>query len=156
MPAFCPLCARDDQTEQKRTPDGRLYAICTSKDHGPSGYVWEPSPPREENLRSDGLGAELDIWDRLLECVPADEKAHPYGDVEDRFFEKHPEESAVLLKKYGHRWRDPDHRSGHYSMSAYLASRLRELAKEGHLRLTWGPATGKWTYNEIISHWERT
>ncbi len=40
-------------------------------------------------------------------------------------------------------------------MSVYLALRLSELAKEGSLELSWGPATGEWAYNETISHWRR-
>jgi hypothetical protein len=78
-----------------------------------------------------------------------------YGEVEDRFIAKYPEAASVLLHRYGHRWRDPEHPSGQYSMSSYLASRLRELANEGHLELSWDKARGPWAYNGVISHWER-
>jgi hypothetical protein len=40
-------------------------------------------------------------------------------------------------------------------MSAYFASRLRELANEGLLDLTWREATGNWSYNGVISHWRQ-
>ena len=62
----------------------------------------------------------------------------------------------TLMLRYGHCWRYPDHRSGQYSMSSYLAARLKELEKEGALELTWGPAAGEWSYNSVISHWQRT
>ncbi len=156
MPAFCPLCASDDHTKEDRTDDGRVFAVCADPEHGSDGYVWEPTPPGGRSLRGDGLGAELGIWDKLLECVPADGHVHPYGDVEDRFFERYPEEAQQLLERYGHKWRDADYPSGHYSMSAYVASRLRELEKEGHLALTWEPATGRWAHNGVISHWRRS
>jgi hypothetical protein len=155
LPAFCPLCASDDHTSVGTTEDGRSYAICASADHGSDGFVWEPAPPPGQNLRGDGLGAELDIWDKLLECVPPDQRVYAYGEVEDRLFEQYPDDARRLLERYGHKWRDPAHPSGQYSMSAYVASRLRELEKEGHLVLTWGPATGPWEHNGTISHWRR-
>lgn len=40
-------------------------------------------------------------------------------------------------------------------MSAYLASRLRELEREGHLELSWAKAEGPWFHNGIISQWRK-
>jgi hypothetical protein len=98
---------------------------------------------------------ELQIWDKLLELFPGGEDFLDYGSVEDRFIERFPSEAALLRDRYGHRWRYPDHPSTQYSMSAYLASRLRELEREGQLDLDWRPATGPWVYNGIISHWRK-
>ncbi len=154
MPAFCPLCAQDDYTETHELDDGTSYAICLYATHGPDGYVWEPwVEKRGRSSRSEGLGAELEIWDKLLACFSSTDDFISYGDVEDRFISRYPSEATLLLHRYGHRWRDPEHRSTQYSMSAYLALRLRELEKDGSLELEWGPATGPWAYNEIISHW---
>lgn len=157
MPAFCPLCASDDRTESHTTEDGTSFAVCLHPSHGQDGYVWEPtSYPTGTSHRSNGLGAELDVWEKLLACFDADEDFVSYGEIEDRFIARYPIEAATLLHRYGHRWRDPKHRSTQYSMSAYLALRLRELEKEHHLELKWGPAEGPWAYNEIISHWRIT
>lgn len=155
MPAFCPLCASDDYTSDIITPDGETLALCGHRSHGVDGFTWDPSPPEPTNMRSDGIGSELDIWDKLLESVPNDGEAHQYGEVEDKLFESYPTEAAVLQNRYGHKWRDGKKSENNYSMSAYLALRLRELEKEGHLKLSWGPATGPWEYNEVISHWQR-
>ena len=155
MPALCPLCVRDDLTTEQTTDDGRRFVVCSAKEHGGDGYVWEPTPPPAKTMRGDGLGAELDIWDKLLECVPADGKEHPYGAVEDRLFERYSGETAMLQERYGHRWREGNKSANQFSMSVYLAARLSELAGEGLLVKTYGPAEGPWVYNGIISHWQR-
>jgi hypothetical protein len=156
MPAFCPLCASDDLTSEGVTDDGRRYAVCASRDHGVDGFVWEPTPRNRPNLRSDGLGGKLDIWDKLLDCIPRDGVPRPYGDIEDRLIQSYPTEAGVLIQRYGHKWREGAPPSGHYSMSVYLSTRLRELADEKLVELTWGPAEGEWAYNGVISHWARS
>jgi hypothetical protein len=156
MPAFCPLCAADDHTSEGVTEDGIRYAVCRDPSHGDDGFTWEPSPPPGSGARGGGLGAELGIWDKLLECVPPGVDYMPYGTVEDAFFARFPTEAEVLLQRYGHRWRDPAHRSATgFSMSVYLSARLKELSQEGRLDVRWGPAEGPWSYNGIISYWRR-
>jgi hypothetical protein len=156
MPAFCPLCASDEHTAEGIAADGRGFAVCSNvKEHGPDGFVWEPTPTPSARIRGDGLGAELEIWDKLLECIPVDGAAHPYGEVEDRFFGRYPSEAALLQERYGHRWREGKRSVNQFSMSAYLAARLRDLAKEQAVQLSWGPAEGPWSYNGIISYWAR-
>lgn len=115
--------------------------------------MWEPTDPKQGSARHDGLGAELGIWDKLLECFIAGQDSVAYGEIEDRFFAAYPDDARRLLHLYGHRWRDPQHPATQYSMSAYLAARLKDLHRERHLVLTWGPARGPWSYNEVISHW---
>jgi len=159
LPTFTPeprshLTTRS--TSEGRTDDGIRFVVCTHRSHGPDGFVWEPSAPPGKSIRNDGLGAELSIWDRLLELFDEDEDFIPYGEVEDRLFEKYPDIAEKLLRRYGHKFRDPAFPSSQYSMSAYLASRLRELEKEGALQLTWRPATGEWAHNGVISHWRLT
>jgi hypothetical protein len=156
MPAFCPLCASDENTVEEITEDGRMFAVCSdASEHGVDGFVWEPTPTKLSNTRGDGLGNELEIWDKLLECVPVDGSSHPYGDVEGRLFERYPGEARVLQERYGHRWREGKKSVNQFSMSVYLAARLSELADEKLLIKTYGPAEGPWSYNGIISHWER-
>lgn len=156
MPAFCPLCARDDHTTQEETPDGETIARCFDPSHGPEGFIWDPTPTTSENSRTNEIGRELDIWDKLLDSIPDDGNVHPYGDIEDRFIGLYPTAATTLQERYGHRWRDGKKSESQYSMSVYLSLRLRELEKEGLLNLTWGPATGEWAYNGVISHWQKT
>lgn len=137
---FCPLCASEDDATTGTADDGRTFFSCSNRSHGSDPYIWEPSPPPNRSQRSDGLGAELDIWDKLLDSIPSGTEFRAYGDVEDEFFARYPSEAALLLDRYGHRWRDERHKSTQYSMSAYLASRLRELATEGILDLKFLPA----------------
>ncbi len=155
MLAFCPLCASDERTTEGVADDGRKYAVCMARDHGDDGFVWEPTPERRSTSRGDGLGADLDIWDKLLGCVPADGMPHSYGDVEDEFLEKYPREAGLLQERYGHRWREGKRSTSSFSMSVYLAARLSELADEKLLAKTFGPAEGPWSYNGVISHWAR-
>lgn len=155
VPAYCSLCASDEYTSEEKTEDGRVFAVCSGDYHGEQPYAWELTPTRQSKTRGDGLGSELDIWDKLLECVPADGSVHAYGIVEDRLFERYPAEAAILQDRYGHRWRDGKKSSSSFSMSVYLAARLSELADEKLLVKTFGPAEGSWSYNGIISHWQR-
>ena len=155
MPAYCPVCAYEDYTTEGVTEDGRRFVVCANRrEHGRDGYVWEPELEKSVSMRGDGLAADLDIWDKLLECVPADGIAHSYGDIENIFFDRFPSDAVFLQDRYGHAWREGK-RSGQYSMSSYLSGRLGELAKEGSLDVTWGPAEGPWAYNVRISHWTR-
>jgi hypothetical protein len=80
---------------------------------------------------------------------------HSYGEVEDVFFERYPADAALLQERYGHRWREGKRSTTQFSMSAYLAGRLRDLSRGGSADLTWGPAEGPWGYNGIISYWAR-
>ena len=77
--------------------------MCAARYHGAEPYACEPTLTERTTIRGDGLGSELDIWDRVLECVPADGAVHPYGDVEDRIFANHPGDAAILQEWYGHR-----------------------------------------------------
>ena len=155
MPFFCPLCALDENTTASAAADGRVFVVCTTREHGVEGYVWEPTPERRSPTRGDGLGAELDIWDKLLECVPSDARAHSYGEVESVLIDRYPKETASLQDRYGHRWREGKRSTNQFSMSAYLAARLSELADEGLLIKTFAPAEPPWDYNAVISHWQR-
>ena len=152
--AFCPLCASDERTSIESADDGREFAVCMAKAHGENGWVWEATPRRTHSRRGDGLGLQLDIWDKLLECVPA-EGTHSYGVVEDMFFERYPGDAVTLQERYGLRWRDGNKPANQFSMSSYLAARLSELADEQILVKTFGPAEGEWSYNGAISHWAR-
>ena len=154
MPIYCPVCASEDYASEQAEPDGEKYFWCTNEDvHGVDGYRWSSAPRTTRKPDRGGLGAELDIWDKLLECIPADAEAHSYGEVEDVFFERYPKDAEFLQERYGHAWREGKKSENQYSMSVYLSLRLSELAKEGSVQLTWGPAEGPWSYNGVISYW---
>lgn len=148
------MCISDEYTEESATEDGRRFISCTNPEHGAEPWVWEPYEAPRGTSRGDGLGSELDVWDKLLACVDVGSDFVPYGMVEDRFVERYPSEARRLLHLYGHKWRDAAHPSTRYSMSAYLAARLKDLEKEGHLALKFGPAEGEWAYNATISWWK--
>ncbi len=57
VPALCPLCALDEYTSAQKTGDGIKYVVCSNPSHGTDGFVWEPTQPRAESHRGDGLGA---------------------------------------------------------------------------------------------------
>jgi len=154
MVQYCGVCASDEYTQAQQTSDGRIYVVCTNPFHGDEPRVWEPTTHRRSTSH-EGIGAELSIWDKLLECVVPGEDFVPYGTVEDRFANKHPEDLARLIREYGHRWRDPSHPATRYSASVYLGARLSELAKEGHLDHRTGPAEGQWAYNGTYEWWRR-
>ena len=65
-------------------------------------------------MRSDGIEAELGIWDKLLDSLPADGEVHPLGDLEDRLFLLYPAEAGDLQRRYGRKWRDGNRSEGPY------------------------------------------
>ncbi|HKZ24176.1 MAG TPA: hypothetical protein VJ398_00110 [Acidimicrobiia bacterium] len=155
MVEYCGVCASEEYTESQVTEDGRHFVVCSSPFHGDEPRIWEPTT-RLRSGSHEGIGAELLIWDKLLECVIPGEAFVPYGTVEDRLGERYPEDLARLIHEYGHRWRDPAHPGTRYSASVYLGARLSELAKEGHLEHRSGPAEGPWAYNGTYEWWRRT
>jgi hypothetical protein len=153
MPAFCSLCVSDEYTTGGVTDDGRRYVVCANvREHGPSGYMWEPTPKEEMLMQADGLGAELDIWSKLLECEPADGQPHSYGEVEDVFFERYPDKAAVLQSRYRHVWRERRRTEKGYFMSSYLLARVSDLIREKSLTVSYGPAEAPWSdYTRMAS-----
>jgi hypothetical protein len=156
MPAFCSLCVSDEYTSEGVEPDGQKYVFCANvREHGADGYRWNPTVVSPKGASRGGLGAELDIWDKLLDCIPSDGTPHSYGEVEDQLFESYPADAALLQERFGHVWRGGKRSENQYSMSVYLALRLSELAREGSVALTWGPAEGPWAYNGTYSYWAK-
>ena len=153
MPNFCGVCASEDYTHEDQTDDGATFVVCTNPYHGESSRVWEPQHAESGRPDRGGIGAELGIWDKLLECVPPGSDFIPYGDVEDAFTDRFPDVMRRLIEMYGHRWREPRHPSDKYSASVYLGARLADLAREGLLEHQTGPATGRWAYNGTYEWW---
>jgi hypothetical protein len=156
MVEYCGACASEEYTEVHRTDDGRRYVVCSSPFHGDEPRIWEPQPAQLHSRSHEGIGAELQIWDKLLECVIPGEDFVPYGTVEERLAERYPDDLEELIRQYGHRWRDPEHPATRYSASVYLGARLADLTGEGHLEHRTGPAEGPWAYNGTYEWWRRT
>jgi len=152
MPEYCGVCASDEFTEDHEGSDGQRYVVCHGPLHGDEPRVWEPSS-RHGSKSREGIGAELGIWEQLMECFTPGEDFVPYGTVEDRLLQRYPETVARLIREYGHRWREPEHPATRYSASVYLGARLAELAAEGFLDHHTGPAEGSWAYNGTYEWW---
>ena len=156
MATYCGVCASEDYTSSDCLDDGTLFHVCTSSFHGDHPRTWEPPSRSRIRLSGAGVGSELNIWDKLYECVPEGDEHVPYGDVEDALAARYPKDLQRLIVEYGHTWRDPDHPSTRYSASVYLGARLSELAREGLLEHKSGPATGNWAYNGTYEWWRRS
>lgn len=82
----------------------RDFAVCTHPNHGEAGYVWEPHVPGAGHSRtSEGIGAEIGVWNKLLKLFEPGEGFVSYGVVEDRLLERYPDEFTLLLHRYGHK-----------------------------------------------------
>jgi hypothetical protein len=55
--------------------------------------------------------------------------SHPYGDVQDRFFERYPFDATFVQDRYGHAWRDGK-RSERYLMSAFVQGASGSLLRK--------------------------
>lgn len=155
MPTYCGVCLSEEYTAVDVTDDGTRFAVCSSGFHA-EPRVWEPPArsPAQRRRSGEGIGAELGVWDKLLECVPEGDFV-PYGDVEDAFAERFPQELKTLIERFGHRWRDPRYPSNRFSASVYLAARLAELTAEGSVEHRTGPAEGPWAYNGTYEWWRQ-
>jgi hypothetical protein len=70
--------------------------------------------------------------------------------VEYRYSRLRPETFRGLLDDYGHTRIE---RNKPYTVTSFIAGTLGRLARFGELELVYGPATGHWSYNEVISYW---
>jgi hypothetical protein len=151
----------DDVTCEVNYLTGQWDYQCSSKAHGESPHIWSVDPPKAGNYAAprDGEMADLGVYDDLLLCVHADDPWLEYGVVEDRYRRQRPDTYASLVAKYSHSARNairggpdvnPDRKS---KFSVRLASALSHLEGAGLIAKNFGPATGFWDYNGIISRW---
>lgn len=91
MPTYCGVCLSEEFTVKETAADGSLYFVCSNSFHD-EPRVWVPTARVAAGRRrsGEGLGAELGVWDKLFECVPAGPAFVPYGDVEDAFVARYP------------------------------------------------------------------
>jgi hypothetical protein len=143
----CPLCGHDDDVSTMPLPGGDQWQYsCT--DHT-EPYVWivKAEPRLSER---NGITAELGLYDDLPRCLMPDEPFVEHGVIEYRYKLLRPDVYFdELLPRYGHVANGPRR----YSTTAFIASALGRLAREGDLTRTKGPATGCFAYNGRVGYW---
>ena len=159
---MCNKCFRaDDVTFEVNFLTVKWDYQCGGAIHGETPYVWSVEPTKAGNYAAprDGELADLGVYDDLLLCIRADDPWLEYGVIEDRYRNLRSDTYASLVAKYSHSARNairggpdvnPDRRS---KLSVRLASALSHLEGAGLIAKNFGPATGYWDYNGIISHW---
>lgn len=153
MPAppsvVCPLCGTQDDLEPPTAlPDGAWQFVCNGY-HDPTPWTFEVSADAKVATHHQGLATELGMWEDLPAVLVSEQPPAEYGVVEYRYALAHPSEYAELVKLYGHTADGPKK----YTASAFIAKTLGQLATDGVLIHSAGPATGYWSYNGTISYW---
>jgi hypothetical protein len=114
-------------------------------------FHWQTTAAKEsiDEALMGGKSEELGLYDDLPQCLSGGDPWVEYGVVEYRYSQLRPRVYAQLLAEYGHTRLGPTS----YTTSSFIAGALGRLAKAGILAAQFGPATGYWSYNEIISYW---
>jgi hypothetical protein len=98
----------------------------------------------------EGKAGAMGLPDDLLRCLVPGEPFVEYGIVEHRYSRRRPKEFEQLVKDYSH---TRIQRNKPYTASSFIAGTLERMAARGEVLLSWGPASGHWSYNETISYW---
>jgi hypothetical protein len=148
----CPLCVRDDLVTVETLAQGAWRYMCSNtKAHDGAPYVWEDSAAAQKDKDVvEGKAVELGLLEDLMLCLEPAKPPVEYGIVEYRYSRLRPETFHGLLDDYGHTRIE---RNKPYTVSSFIAGTLGRLAGFGELDLVYGPATGHWAYNEVISYW---
>lgn len=124
---------------------------CSNPKHPHGSYTWEATTAaRIEAPPTDDKAARLGMYEDLPACLVAGEPFAEYGVVEYRFSQLRPEVYEQLIGDYSHTRLQ---RGKPYTASVFIALALDRLAKHGDVLYRSGPATGYWSYNEVISYW---
>lgn len=145
----CPLCGIDDEVVREREGDGVVRFTCVA-DTNRHPYEWRVRGGRQDfGVPSDGVGAELGVYDTLVSVFEPEAPLVEYGVVEHRFALADPNTYRELVRRYRHTAYGPTR----YSASAFLGGALGLLAREEILVYQPCTATGYWKYNSKISAW---
>jgi hypothetical protein len=146
----CPLCARDELDIEPLGPLLWRYT-CTNARHPGGSFSWQgTATDAVDEPATEGKAADLGLYEDLPRCLLPGEPFVEYGVVEHRYGELQPRVYQQLIDDYSHTRIE---RNKPYTASAFIASALGWLRDRGDLLHTVGPATGHWSYNEIISYW---
>ncbi len=147
----CPLCSRDDRIEIEAIGPALWRYTCWNDRHPRGAYVWQATATERVNQPAmEGKTAELGLYEDLPRCLVQGEAYVEYGVVEHRYGELRPQVYQRLIADYSHTRIE---RNKPYTASVFIALALGRLADLGDVLYRVGPATGYWTYNEVISYW---
>lgn len=97
-----------------------------------------------------GLAAELGLDVTLPAIVRSFEgRWVEYGAIEHTYATQNPTDFAFLVDRYGH----TAVQATRFSASSFLSATLGLLQRRGEFDLRFGPATGRWAYNSLVSYW---
>jgi hypothetical protein len=111
-------------------------------------YIFEVTPDDQVTDYPAGFAAELGLYEDLPPLITDPTAKIEYGIVEYRYGTAHPKEYRRLLDTYGHTSMAPRR----YTTSSFIGGVLGRLFAYGDLDGDFGPATGYWSYNSIISY----
>lgn len=147
--SLCPRCGtEDDVVVVAHGPDAWRYTCSADTRHHAEPVSWTVDVPDERADRRSGIGAELGVYDVLLDCIRPGEVVE-YGVVEHRFAALAPHAYRELVGRYGH----ASLADTRYSASMFLAGALGQLRDEGLLRKSVVKGTGYWSYLSTVSAW---
>lgn len=141
----------DEDVVGSPSGEGGIDFECTRSGHPTSGpYSWLAVPEPLGISEIGGLADELGIPAELVAIVGRYRGQWvEYGVVEAAYAERQPENFAFLVDRYGH----TAIAEKRYTVSSFLAGVLGRLARTGEVIHHSGPATGRWSYNPVISWW---
>jgi hypothetical protein len=147
----CPKCfSAEDVQPPRRLPDHLLQYRCINPTHG--DHEWFTT---REAIQLPG-DVQAEVTDELLEplrrCVDPGDPFVEYGIVEYRLHTRFPDLFAAHVAQQGHTM---------FGSRAYTASSVRfgvalgRLERSGELVSEYGPATGAWHYNSLVTYWAK-
>jgi len=148
---ICPQHTLDEVDGIWVSDDVGTRYTCDRTDHvEPGPFTWFSSPAPPPGADISGIAADLGLDVEL----PAALKSFAgtwveYGVVERAYALNNPKDWAFLTDRYGHRAITPKP----YTVSAFLAATLGNLERTGTVAFHSGSATGRWSYNGMISYW---
>jgi hypothetical protein len=131
-------------------PPGSFEYVCSRSGHVRGGsYAWieVPEPPGS-GLSDVAHQYRLDV-ELPAALAGLGGSWYEYGVLEAAYAGRCPEDFAALVAEYGH----TAQKAKQYTVSAFLARTLGELARQGVVAYHAGPATGRWSYNSEVSWW---
>lgn len=149
---YCAFHADEDIAGEVLDEDGTLSFTCDrSRGHPvPGPYTWMQAPAPPDLPELSGLAEELGLRTELPAAVARHRGQWvEYGVVEATYAEMNPADFARLVARYGHTSLE----ATRYSASSFLAATLGRLSRSGEVLFSYGPATGRWSYNGRISWW---
>jgi len=149
----CPRCSAEDFVQIETLGPCLWRYTCTRscKQHAdPYSWIGSTADAPADMELTYNKAEDLGLPNDLLTCFEHGEPFVEYGIVEYRYAAKaNPTVYKQLVEDYGHTSLGPKR----YTASAFIASTLGRMEKEGLLAYKSGTATGFWSYNGGISFW---